>query len=36
MFGAPGFEEKIMHAEVRVGETTLMAADGCSAEAPGF
>ena len=33
---APGFEERVMHAEVRVGETTLMAADGCSAEAPGF
>ncbi len=33
---APGFEEKVMHAEFRVGETMLMAADGCSGEAPGF
>lgn len=33
---APGFEEKVMHAEVRVGETTLMASDGCSAEKADF
>lgn len=24
-----GFESKIMHATVRIGETTLMASDGC-------
>src|SRR5438093_1113787 len=28
----PGFENKIMHASFRVGETTLMASDGCSTE----
>ncbi len=31
-----GFEEKVMHATFRVGETTLMAADGCSAEKADF
>lgn len=25
----PGFESKVMHAECRVGETTLFASDGC-------
>lgn len=25
----PGFEDKIMHASFRVGETTIMASDGC-------
>lgn len=25
----PGFEKKIMHSSFRVGETTLMASDGC-------
>ena len=28
----PGFEKKIMHASFRVGQTTLMASDGCSTE----
>src|ERR1043165_3889105 len=32
----PGFESKIMHASFRVGETTLMASDGCSAEKANF
>jgi len=32
----PGFENKIMHASFRVGGTTLMASDGCSAEKPKF
>ena len=32
----PGFENKIMHASFRVGETTLMASDGCSAEKANF
>jgi PhnB protein len=32
----PGFENKIMHVSFRVGETTLMASDGCSAEKPSF
>ena len=25
----PGFEEKVMHATFRIGETTLMGSDGC-------
>ncbi len=25
----PGFEDKVMHATLRIGETTLMASDGC-------
>jgi PhnB protein len=29
----PGFEEKVMHASFRIGETTLMASDGsCKSE----
>lgn len=32
----PGFESKIMHASFRVGETTVMASDGCSAEKANF
>src|SRR5688572_28585020 len=32
----PGFENKIMHTSFRVGETTLMASDGCSAEKTNF
>src|ERR1043165_9307922 len=32
----PGFENKIMHASFRVGETTVMASDGCSADTPAF
>ena len=32
----PGFENKIMHTSFRVGETTVMASDGCSAEKPSF
>ena len=32
----PGFENKIMHASFRVGQTTVMASDGCSAEKPSF
>lgn len=31
-----GWENKIMHASVRVGENTLMASDGCSAEDGNF
>lgn len=33
---SPGFEEKIMHASFRVGETTLMASDGCGESSSGF
>lgn len=32
----PGFESKIMHASLRIGETTVMASDGCSAEKARF
>ena len=32
---APGFEEKVMHATFRIGETTLMGSDGCG-ESPKF
>jgi PhnB protein len=32
----PGFENKIMHTSFRVGQTTVMASDGCSAEKPSF
>ncbi len=32
----PGFENKIMHASFRVGETIVMASDGCSTEKPNF
>lgn len=32
----PGFENKIMHTSFRVGETTVMASDGCSTEKPSF
>ncbi|PYL36682.1 MAG: VOC family protein, partial [Verrucomicrobia bacterium] len=32
----PGFENKIMHASFRVGQTTVMASDGCSADKASF
>ncbi len=32
----PGFENKIMHASFRVGQTTVMASDGCESSAPKF
>ena len=32
----PGFENKIMHTSFRVGQTTVMASDGCSEEKPAF
>ncbi len=28
----PGFDKKIMHSSFRIGETTVMASDGCGAE----
>lgn len=31
----PGYEEKVMHASLQVGESVLMLADGC-ADQPGF
>ena len=33
---SPGWENKIMHTSFRVGETTVMASDGCSAEEGNF
>lgn len=32
----PGFENKIMHCSFRIGATTVMASDGCSADGPKF
>ena len=32
----PGFDNKIMHASFRVGQTTVMASDGCSADKVSF
>jgi PhnB protein len=32
----PGWNEKVMHAEFRIGETVLMASDGCGSETPRF
>jgi PhnB protein len=32
----PGFENKIMHASFSVGQTTVLASDGCSADKLGF
>ena len=32
----PGFENKIMHASFRVGQTIVMASDGCSAAKASF
>ena len=32
----PGFEDKIMHCSLRIGQTTVMASDGCSAEKASF
>jgi PhnB protein len=32
----PGFENKILHTSFRVGQTTIMASDGCSADKPNF
>jgi len=32
----PGFENKIMHASFRIGETLVMASDGCNADKASF
>lgn len=32
----PGSDEKVMHASFRIGDTTVMASDGCAFEAPVF
>ena len=31
----PGFEKKVMHAAIRIGDSVIMASDGCGDE-PGF
>ena len=32
----PGFEKKIMHSSFRIGESTIMASDGCGPDEAGF
>jgi PhnB protein len=32
----PGFENKVMHASLRIGDTVVMASDGCTEAAPSF
>ncbi len=32
----PGFENKVMHTSFRIGQTTIMASDGCSTDKPEF
>jgi PhnB protein len=32
----PGFENKIMHTSFRIGQTTVMASDGCAADKASF
>ena len=32
----PGFEHKIMHSSFRIGQTMVMASDGCTADKPSF
>jgi PhnB protein len=32
----PGFEKKIMHASFKIGQSVIMASDGCSEEESGF
>jgi PhnB protein len=32
----PGFENKVMHSSMRIGQTRVMASDGCSTDQPGF
>ncbi|MBC8094389.1 MAG: VOC family protein [Akkermansiaceae bacterium] len=33
---APGYENKVMHTSFRVGQTTVMASDGCGTEKTSF
>jgi len=33
---APGWDDKVMHASVRIGDSVVMASDGCSPEDPSF
>lgn len=30
----PGWEDKVMHASLRIGDSTLMASDGCASSPP--
>ena len=32
----PGFEKKVMHASFRIGDSVVMASDGCNEEETGF
>ena len=32
----PGFENKVMHTSLRIGETVVMASDGCTEGNPSF
>lgn len=32
----PGWDDKIMHAELRIGDALVMVSDGCSEAGPGF
>lgn len=32
----PGFDNKVMHARMQVGETTIMASDGCDTKQPSY
>jgi len=33
---APGYESKVMHTSFRIGQTTVMASDGCAPEKTNF
>jgi len=33
---APGWENKVMHSSFRVGQTVVMASDGCGSDSAGF
>lgn len=33
---APGWEEKVMHATLKIGDGILHCSDGCGADSPGF
>lgn len=32
----PGFEKKVMHAQMRIGDASILASDGKTTDAPGF
>lgn len=32
----PGFEKKVMHSEFKIGDSTILASDGCNADETGF